>query len=206
MHALRERILEATKRILASKGLAWATTKAIAKDAGCAEGSLYNHFRDRTALLLAVFQESLPHFSEALHALPLRVGEGTVEETLKALFLTCVPFYRQVVPLMGSLFSDLALLEQYGKTLAASGQGPYTSHHHLIAYLKAEQRLGRIRPEADVTFFSEIMLGSCWQRAFRDRFLASLAKHPKQCSDYAESDVLFAAQLAEAMTRALRAP
>jgi AcrR family transcriptional regulator len=196
----RERILEATKRILESKGLSFATTKAIARDAGCAEGSIYNHFRDRAELLLSVFREGLPAFSEALSGLAFRVGEGTIEENLKTVFLVFLPFYRQSAPLMGSLFSDLELLMNYQKTLAISSKGPQTSQNHLVAYLKAEQRLGRIREQADLEFCAEIILGSCFQRAFRDKFMGRRTKNKR---DYSQSDSEFARKLSQAMAKAL---
>lgn len=197
---IRKRILEATRRILDSKGLSFATTKAIAKDANCAEGSIYTHFDNRADLLLAVFREGLPKFSEALSGLAFRVGEGTLKENLKAVFLDFLPFYRQSAPLMGSLFSDLELLAKYQEMLAASGKGPRTSQDHLVAYLKAEQRLGRVRAEADVDFYAEIILGSCFQRAFRDKFMERRTKSRK---DYSQDDSEFAKTLAETMVRVL---
>ncbi len=202
MKEIQKRILDATKRLLESKGLSAATTKAIAKEARCAEGSLYNHFHDRADLLLSVFKDNLPRFSEALHGLAFRIGEGAVEENLKTVFLEFLRFYRQVAPLMGSLFSDLELLKKYQETLAAAGKGPKTSQDHLAAYLKAEQRLGRVRGDADVEFLSEMILGMCFQRAFRDKFMEPPTKKKR---NYSQSDVAFAKKLAEAMARILGA-
>jgi AcrR family transcriptional regulator len=200
LNETRRKILEATKRILESKGLSFAATKAIAKEARCAEGSIYNHFRDRADLVLSVFREGLPQFSEALSGLAFRVGERTIEENLEAIFLAFLPFYRQSAPLMGSLFSDLELLTNYQEALATSGKGPQSSQEHLAAYLRAEQRLGRVRAEADVEFCAEIILGSCFQRAFREKFTE---RRTKMKRDYSQSDSAFAKKLAEAMARVL---
>jgi AcrR family transcriptional regulator len=199
MNQMQKNILEATKRILESKGLSFATTKTIAKEARCSEGSIYNYFHDRAALLLDVFKESLPRFSEALGGLAFRVGEGTVEENLRGVFLIFLPFYRQVAPLMGSLFSDLGLLRDYQKILKASGKGPPISQNHLEAYLRAEQKLGRVRADADVSFYSELMLGSCFQRAFREKFMGSVSGNK---ADSQESDSIYAGKMAESMSRA----
>lgn len=196
----RKKILEGTRHILDSRGLSFATTNAIAKEARCAEGSIYTHFHDRADLLLSVFREGLPRFSEALNGLAFRVGEGTLEENLNTVFLTFLPFYRQAAPLMGSLFSDLELLAKYQETLAASGKGPQTSQEHLLAYLKAEQRLGRVSAESDLNFYVEIMLGSCFQRAFREKFIERRGKNKK---DYSQTDSEFANKLAKAMVRVL---
>ena len=50
---LRERMVEATGRVIRERGLAGTTTKEIAHAAGCAEGSIYNHFGGRHELLAA---------------------------------------------------------------------------------------------------------------------------------------------------------
>ncbi len=50
----RRQILEAAERVFRAKGLAGATTREIARDAGCAEGTIYLHFEDRMALFSAV--------------------------------------------------------------------------------------------------------------------------------------------------------
>jgi hypothetical protein len=101
---------------------------------------------------------------------------------------------------LGSLFSDLGLLRDYQKTLKASGKGPPISQNHLEAYLRAEQKLGRVRADADVTFYSELMLGFCFQRAFREKFMGSVLGNKV---DGQESDSIYAGKLAESMARVL---
>ena len=59
---MREELIAATRNLLRSKGLAAVSTRAIAREAGCAEGTLYNHFTTVGELLLAVFMQSLPQF------------------------------------------------------------------------------------------------------------------------------------------------
>lgn len=80
-------------------------------------------------------------------------------------------------------------MRKYQETLAASGKGPQTSQDHLVVHLKAAQRLGRVRAEADLNFCAEIILGSCFQRAFRDKFMEPRARKTK---DYSQSDSEFA--------------
>lgn len=56
-------ILEAAATIFAERGFHAATTKDIARAAGVAEGTLYNHFANKSALLLGVMdlmRERLP--------------------------------------------------------------------------------------------------------------------------------------------------
>src|SRR5438093_739927 len=74
----RQYILEAAERMLQTKGLARLTNKEIAEAAGCAEGTLYNHFDTKEALILAAIQENLPDFLAAVG--DDRIGEHTIEE------------------------------------------------------------------------------------------------------------------------------
>jgi AcrR family transcriptional regulator len=53
----RDRLMRAAIRIVARDGLAAATTAAIAKEAGVAEGTLYRHFESKDALLIAAYQQ-----------------------------------------------------------------------------------------------------------------------------------------------------
>ncbi|MFB9991392.1 TetR/AcrR family transcriptional regulator [Deinococcus oregonensis] len=50
----RTTILQAAVRVFARKGFHRTTTKDIAREAGLAEGTLYNHFQNKDALLLAL--------------------------------------------------------------------------------------------------------------------------------------------------------
>lgn len=52
--ARREQILEAAKRVFAQKGFRRATTREVAREAGVSEGTIYNYFQDKDALLLAI--------------------------------------------------------------------------------------------------------------------------------------------------------
>ncbi|MBV8527357.1 MAG: TetR/AcrR family transcriptional regulator, partial [Candidatus Dormibacteraeota bacterium] len=49
--------------------------------------------------------------------------------------------------------------------LKAAGRGPKLSIDAVAAYISAEQRLGRIRPDADSGIAANLLIGSCWQRA-----------------------------------------
>ncbi len=57
----RQQIFDATEQVLRVKGFA-GTTREIARIAGCADSTLYNHFGSKEDLLMAVLQENLPDF------------------------------------------------------------------------------------------------------------------------------------------------
>ena len=75
----RAQLVDAAERVLRSKGLARATTKEIAREAGCAEGTLYLHFADKLDLVRAVHEKLLPAFIEVVSHLPGRAGDKRLE-------------------------------------------------------------------------------------------------------------------------------
>lgn len=54
--ARREQILRAAAKVFAEKGFHATTIKDIAKEAGIADGTIYNYFKDKPALLFAIFE------------------------------------------------------------------------------------------------------------------------------------------------------
>jgi TetR/AcrR family fatty acid metabolism transcriptional regulator len=54
--ARKNQILDAAARVFASKGFHAATIKDIARDAGIADGTIYNYFDNKTTLLFAIFE------------------------------------------------------------------------------------------------------------------------------------------------------
>jgi TetR/AcrR family fatty acid metabolism transcriptional regulator len=55
--ARRTQILEAAARVFASKGFHATTIKDIARDAGIADGTIYNYFANKTALLFGLLEQ-----------------------------------------------------------------------------------------------------------------------------------------------------
>src|ERR1700742_5311024 len=56
---IRTRILAATSELIRSEGFSAVTTKKIAAEAGCAEGSIFRIFGDKGGLLAAVLSFGL---------------------------------------------------------------------------------------------------------------------------------------------------
>jgi AcrR family transcriptional regulator len=54
VRARREQIVEAATRVFAEKGFRRSTTREVARAAGVSEGTIYNYFEDKDALLLAI--------------------------------------------------------------------------------------------------------------------------------------------------------
>jgi AcrR family transcriptional regulator len=57
VRARREQIVWAATRVFAEKGFSRATTREVARAAGVSEGTIYNYFEDKDALLLAILDK-----------------------------------------------------------------------------------------------------------------------------------------------------
>jgi AcrR family transcriptional regulator len=63
-------IVEAAARVLEERGLGGFNTNAVAERAGVSIGSLYQYFRNKNALLEALFERQAEPFLRALEAIP----------------------------------------------------------------------------------------------------------------------------------------
>lgn len=162
----RDRILEAAERIMRTKGLAQATTREIAREAGCSEGTLYNHFESKEALFLAVLRDRLPDFIRQVVAFPERAGSGTVRGNLEEIGCAALSFYREVIPLGACLLSEPGRLATQRDYLRERGAGPHKAHELVARYLRAEQEHGRVRRNADPLAAARLLLGGCFQQAY----------------------------------------
>ena len=102
---LRRRIIEAADALIREHGLAGATTREIARAAGCAEGSIYVHFEDKIDLVIAVVVEREPYFAHLLE-LPGKAGESTVEANLVPWVEELVSLIHDNQPIFFALMSD----------------------------------------------------------------------------------------------------
>jgi hypothetical protein len=62
-------------------------------------------------------------------------------------------------------------LARHREELRKRGAGPWMINETLASYLDAEERLGRVRKDADVEAAAAMVLGACYQRAFFRSYL-----------------------------------
>ncbi|WP_116046017.1 TetR/AcrR family transcriptional regulator [Amycolatopsis palatopharyngis] len=167
----RDRVLDAAAHVMRTKGLAHATTKEIARQAGYSEATLYKHFRDKTELFVGVLNERVPsNLLVVLDGLPERVGQGRVAETLEEVARAAIAFYGATFPIAASVFSEPGLLAAHRKVLAERGSGPETVRDAVAGFLAAEQREGAISADIDAGAAAALLLGACLQHAFLSNF------------------------------------
>lgn len=164
--AARDRILDAAATLMRDIGIGGATTKEIARVAGCSEALLYKNFTDKTQIFLAVLDERAPRLGAVLAELPGRAGTESVVEHLRELARHAVAFYRETFPMAAGIFSDHDLLDSHRAALREHGAGPWVVNRMLEEYLRRECALGRVRPDVDVSAAASLLLGACLQCAF----------------------------------------
>jgi AcrR family transcriptional regulator len=164
----RQYILEATERMLQTRGLARLTNKEIAEAAGCAEGTLYNHFETKEALILAAIEENVPDFLSVVGE--DRIGEGSIEENVQDIARAAIRYYRKLLPLTTALFADTDLLAHFRLWMQEHKGGPLSIYERVASYVAAEQRLGRLKPEIEPFSFAALLLGTCHQYVYIQHF------------------------------------
>ena len=195
----RDRMLDAAAHVMRTHGLAHATTKQIAKEAGFSEAALYKHFRDKTDLFVAVLNERAPNtLGNLLAGLGQRVGQTSIRETLANIALAAIAFYRHNFPMAASIFAEPSLLTAHSSALRERGTGPAHINAALADYLAAEQRLGHVRPDADPRAAAALLIGACFQHAFLGFFAEDHADE--------ETDRSFAASLVDTLALAVTEP
>lgn len=187
---MRERIIAAALAVIEEKGIAAATTKLIARTAGVSEGSLYNHFTNRTALIGAAMAELVGGIRHAMIALLHNTGSGTVQDNLAAFADAAIAFYARLLPVTGPVYGDPAMLAQLSRDMPEQGLGPLRGHQGLIRYLTAEQDAGRLPADTSAPYLAAAILGACQQYAFLRMLVnpADIATHaalPTNPTDYA---------------------
>jgi AcrR family transcriptional regulator len=166
----RERILDAAAEIMRTRGVAGATTKEIARAAGCSEALLYKHFRDKEQVLMHVLKERMPTFTAALAP-----GEATVEANLVTVAHAGLRFYQRGFPMMASMIAQPGLMAATRDGLRRYDAGPHQPVRAVAEYLSAERELGRVAAGADTDAVAALLLGACFQQGF----LAHLGDEPE---------------------------
>jgi AcrR family transcriptional regulator len=160
----RRRILEATQRLIESGGLTRLVTKDIAREAGCAEGTLFKHFKTKDDLCLAMVLENTPKFFDAIAR--MRPGMHPVEDNLQGIALQCIRLAEKLIPLGVTLFADAALLQRHRESTRGAPTGPKQAFELIAAYIGAEQQLGRVNRDVVPLTIAFLIFGPCFHWVF----------------------------------------
>ena len=160
--------MAAAEEVLQREGVAGLTTKAVARVAGRSEGSIYNHFADRLELILAVIDARLPEFVAVLA--DLVPGRRAVADNLERVARAGVAFERSMLPLVGGVAGDPALLARFKAVMLPADKGPHRPHRGITAYLEGEKVLGRLDSGADCPALALQLIGGWREAVFQELF------------------------------------
>jgi AcrR family transcriptional regulator len=153
-------LIEATLAVVAEVGYARASTRAIAERAGVAEGTIYRHFADKTALFFAAALAPSAAMLAWVQELPSRAGSATVQANLEDAMVRLAELERRVLPLELAIHADPELARQRRAAMRREGQLPGGPPQAFAAYLAAEQALGRVNPDIDPADTAVILLAT----------------------------------------------
>ena len=171
MNDTQQKLIDAADRLLHENGLARATTRKIAHQAGVSEGLLYHHFKDKAELIHEVVFHRLRNFHEALDNLPFLVGQHTVADNLTQIMEMAYGAQCRITPIVCGVFSDYRLRTRIREIIRERQIGPQRTTAIFAAYLEAEQKLGRINQEISPLSAAQLLLASSLHGAMIDQFL-----------------------------------
>jgi AcrR family transcriptional regulator len=167
----RSTILEAAERVIRDRGLSSATTKEIAREARCAEGSIYRYFEDKHTLMTEIIGSRYRGFFAFIESLPQRAGASAVSANLEEVARKSIDFYRGIVPMACGAIADRELLQQHREFFDRNKTGPMKFVRSLTEYLRREQRGGRVAEGVAPDVVAHVFLGSCFAHAFLSEFV-----------------------------------
>lgn len=166
---LREHLIDAAGRLIARQGLAGLTVRVIAKEAGVADGVLYNHFADKEELLATALRAHVRAVERDLGVLP-DAGSGSVEGNVRVWLSYGLALHGAILPAFAGLLAQPAVQARY----VEMGDAAPDWRDRLLGYLRAERAAGRLRSDADVDSAAAILVGICHEQVLSGLFNSGL--------------------------------
>ncbi|MEV5891262.1 TetR/AcrR family transcriptional regulator C-terminal domain-containing protein [Nonomuraea fuscirosea] len=122
---------------------------------------------------LALLQDRLPLWLSILHDLSHRSGKGSVSDNLFPVALAGIDYYIDVQSAALPAFTSPNVTVRFRQAIRDTDLGPRTETTPLAAYLAAEQRLGRVRADADPEASARLLVAGCFHRAYIEMFVGA---------------------------------
>ena len=171
---LRDYLIATAARLIDQRGSAGLAVRDIAREAQVADGVLYNYFEDKEDLLVHAL---LAHVGNVMNSAPQLLpppGEGTVAENLRAFIDGGIAILLRVTPAFAGLIAQPKVLARFHAMVGADPAFDPASADDdeaaredgrglpdlLTAYLRGEQRLGRVRAGVDIDATAALIVGA----------------------------------------------
>jgi AcrR family transcriptional regulator len=162
---MRDRIVEATLECMREHGVRGTTTKIVASHAGVSQGSIYNHFTNRSELIVEAFRLATGTIRDHAGSLEQLVGANTPEDNLVTLMEAVIEFFRGIAPIVGSVLGDPELRSWFTDERVPDPTGrpltPLTGVVELSEYLELEHQAGRLPEQGSWAACATMLIGSC---------------------------------------------
>ncbi|MFC4147168.1 TetR/AcrR family transcriptional regulator [Micromonospora mangrovi] len=158
--SLREHLIAVAERLIAGRGAAGLTVRDIAREAQVADGVLYNHFADKEELLAYALQAHVRTVWAGAGGPPPTPGSATVEANLRVHLTRALALHAAILPAFAGLLHQPRLLARLAELSGPTGPGPGT-RDEVAGYVRAEQGLGRIAPDAAADAVATLLVGVC---------------------------------------------
>ena len=160
---VQSEILTAAEQIAVEHGVAAVTTKEVARVADCSQGSIYNHFRDRSDLLAQVVANRMLSIARDIEGDPLDAARR--EDRIRQMVRTVAGAYEQLIALSTSLVADAEVRLRFTSVLEERGASPECIGDAVTALLVSAQHDGLIRRDVDAGAVASLLTGACHQAA-----------------------------------------
>lgn len=174
----RQHILDAAERVAQASGIGRVTIREVAREAGCAEGSIYNYFADRADLLVGL----VSHRSAALYAdvdeIVNEPGDGSVADRLEDLMMTAINSLAGRADLSAALLADREVLNRYRQASTEHHAATFELVGKIVSYLQSEQDRHRVAAGMDTTIVALMIASVCHQVALQGHL--SGVRHPAE--------------------------
>ena len=153
----RERLIEAARRVFASRGFEHASMDEIAHAAGAGKPTLYRYFASKEALFEAVFVE-------ALDALERRLSEaeaagGDPRRTLRRMVDALIPMFREHVASLRALGDSAGTADRSRRRILRQRAGQIEAR---LAGVLARGRASGAFHHADDRLTARLIYGMVW--------------------------------------------
>jgi TetR/AcrR family fatty acid metabolism transcriptional regulator len=170
----RQRILQASKKLFASRGYEHTSTSAIARQAGTSESQLMKHFGSKAGLLEAIFNEAWSEITEEARAASQNLSQPG--EKLRAIAGSVLRRLESDPDLKLLMLLEGRRIRREGPVVALTDS--FLAFVDLIDSAVGEMRAaGQLRPELNPQAVRSALMGMM-EGIMRDRYLAERLQFP----------------------------